>query len=53
VTRLKQCVKLAHAIPLLGDQLSIDEPVRAAGQRREWTVAAVGIDSVDALELNA
>jgi hypothetical protein len=36
-----------------GDQLSIDGPVCAADPRREWTVVAVGIDPVDALELNA
>jgi hypothetical protein len=50
---LKRCVKLAHAIPLLGDQLGIDGPVRAADQRGEWTIVALGINAVDALMPNA
>jgi len=52
-TRLKRCVKLAHAVPLLGDQVSIDRPVRAADQGRERTVIAVRINAVDPLVLNA
>ena len=46
-------MRLAHAIPLLGDQVGIDGSVRAADQRRERTVFAVGINPVEALVLNA
>jgi hypothetical protein len=53
VTRLKQCVRLAHAIPLLGDQLSIDGLVRAADQQRDWTLVAVAIDPADPSVLSA
>ena len=53
MTCLKRCIKLAHAVPLLGDQVSIDGPVRAADQGRKRTVIEVRINTVDALVLNA
>jgi hypothetical protein len=53
VPSLKRCVKLAHAVPLLGDQVGIDGPVRTTEQRCGRAVIAIGINPVDALVLNA
>jgi hypothetical protein len=53
VAGLERGVELTHAVPLLGDLLSVDGLVGAADQRCKRTVVAVGIDAVDALVLDS
>ena len=51
MTCLERGVELTHAVPLLGDLVSVDGLVGAADQRCKRTVVAVGIDPIDALVL--
>src|SRR4029077_20085342 len=53
VACLERGVELTHAVPLLGNLLSVDGLVGAADQRCKRTVVAVGIDAVDALVLDS
>jgi hypothetical protein len=53
VACLERGVELTHAVPLLGDLLSVDGLVGAADQRCKRTVVVVGIDSIDALVLGS
>jgi len=53
VACLERGVELTHAIPLLGDLLSVDGLVGAADQRCKRTIVAVRIDPVDALVLDS
>jgi len=44
---------MTHAVPLLGDLLSVDGLVGAADQRCKQTIVVVVIDPVDALVLDS
>ena len=50
---LERGVELTHAVPLLGDLVSVDGLVGAADQRCKRTIVAVRIDPVDALVLDS
>ena len=50
---LERGVELTHAVPLLGDLLSVDGLVGAADQTCKRTIVAVRIDPVDALVLDS
>ena len=53
MTCLERGVELTHAVPLLGDLLSVDGLVGAADQRCKQTIVVVVIDPVDALVLDS